>query len=309
MTVLVTGATGTVGRQVVRSLLDRGRKVRALTRDPARADLPEDVEVIRGDLADAGGLEAAFDGATAAHLITFGEGYRPLANGRDLVDLAERAGVGKVTVLAGWQEGTLEPAVRASGGLEWTFLEPVQFMANFLADWGEPLRTTGRVREPYGDRQSPPVDEHDIGAVAATVLTQDGHGGRSYHLTGPEVLTARRMVGIIAEVTGRDLRFEELTPEQVRREWSVPGAGRRCRSSTRSRRRPASARPTWWRSCCRCTAPPTSTAPCSPTRWRRSSAAPAHVRPVGGRARPSLPARASLSRRPGGRGLTPSSRL
>ncbi|GAA4950642.1 uncharacterized protein YbjT (DUF2867 family) [Nonomuraea thailandensis] len=223
MTVLVTGATGTVGRQVVRSLLDRGRKVRALTRDPARADLPEDVEVIRGDLADAGGLEAAFDGATAAHLITFGEGYRPLANGRDLVDLAERAGVGKVTVLAGWQEGTLEPAVRASGGLEWTFLEPVQFMANFLADWGEPLRTTGRVREPYGDRQSPPVDEHDIGAVAATVLTQDGHGGRSYHLTGPEVLTARRMVGIIAEVTGRDLRFEELTPEQVRREWSVPG--------------------------------------------------------------------------------------
>ncbi|MGI5154023.1 SDR family oxidoreductase [Microbispora sp. CA-102843] len=222
MTILVTGATGTVGRQVVRHLLERGRKVRALTRDPGRAVLPYGVEAAAGDLTDAAGLEAAFDGVTAVHLINFGVGYRPLTNGRDIVDLAERAGVGKATVLGGWQEGTLEPAVRASG-LEWTFLRPMQFMANFLNDWGESLRTTGRVREPYGDRQSPPVDEYDIGAVAAAVLTQDGHGGRSYHLTGPEVLTARRMVAIIAEATGHDLRFEELTPDQVRREWSVPG--------------------------------------------------------------------------------------
>ncbi|WP_206068235.1 hypothetical protein [Nonomuraea composti] len=60
-------------------------------------------------------------------------------------------------------------------------------MANALTDRAGPLRATGRVREPYGDRESPPIDEHDIGAVAATVLTQDGHAGRSYHLTGPEV--------------------------------------------------------------------------------------------------------------------------
>ncbi|MEV4296505.1 NmrA family NAD(P)-binding protein [Microbispora rosea] len=221
MTILVTGATGTVGRQVVRHLLERGAKVRALTRDPGRAVLPYGVEAVGGDLTDAAGLEGAFNGVTAVHLINFGVGYRPLANGRDIVALAERAGVAKATVLGGWQEGTLEPAVRASG-LEWTLLRPTQFMANFLNDWGESLRTTGRVREPYGDRQSPPVDEYDIGAVAAAVLTQDGHGGRSYHLTGPEVLTARRMVAIIAEATGRDLRFEELTPDEVRREWSVP---------------------------------------------------------------------------------------
>ncbi|MFC4118012.1 NmrA family NAD(P)-binding protein [Nonomuraea zeae] len=221
MTVLVTGATGTVGRQVVRHLLGRGQKVRALTRDPGRAVLPDGVEVVAGDLAAAVGLEEAFDGVTAAHLINFGGDYRRLTNGRQIVDLAERAGVGKVTVLVGWQEGTLEQAIRA-GGLEWTFLQPLQFMANSLTDWGEALRTSGRVREPYGDRKSPPIDESDIGAVAATVLTQDGHGGRSYLLTGPEVLTARRMVAIIGEATGRDLRFEELTPDQVREEWSAP---------------------------------------------------------------------------------------
>jgi hypothetical protein len=67
------------------------------------------------------------------------------------------------------------------------------------------------------------VDESDIGAVAATVLTKDGHGGTSYHLTGPEVLTPRQMVGIIGEATGRRLRFEELTPDQVRQEWGRAG--------------------------------------------------------------------------------------
>ncbi|TDD15009.1 SDR family oxidoreductase [Nonomuraea diastatica] len=222
MTILVTGATGTIGRQVVRHLIERGQQVRALTRDPSRAVLPEGVEVAAGDLTDAASLEAAFDGVSAVHLINFGGDYQPLTNGRHIVDLAEKAGIGKTTILAGWQEGMLEPAVKSSR-LEWTFLQPVQFMANFLTDWGESLRTTGRVREPYGDRKSPPIDEYDIGAVAATVLTQDGHGGGSYHLTGPEVLSARQMVAIIGEATGRHLRFEELTPDQVRREWSVAG--------------------------------------------------------------------------------------
>ncbi|MGR6917482.1 NmrA family NAD(P)-binding protein [[Actinomadura] parvosata] len=222
MTILVTGATGTVGRHVVRHLLDHGQRVRALTRHPARAALPAGVEVAEGDLTSAAGLEAAFDGVTAAHLINFGGDYRPLGNGPRIVELAERAGVGRVTVLGGWREGTLEPALRTSR-LEWTFLQPVQFMANALTDWAGPLRATGRVREPYGDRKSPPIDEHDIGAVAATVLTQDGHAGRSYHLTGPEVLTARAMVAILAEATGRDLRFDELTPDQVRREWVAEG--------------------------------------------------------------------------------------
>jgi uncharacterized protein YbjT (DUF2867 family) len=145
MTILVAGATGTVGRHIIRHLLERGLPVRALTRNPAAAALPAAVGVVAGNLTHAGTLEAAFDGVTAAHLINFGGGYRTLTNGGQIIDLAVRAGVRRATVLSGWHEGTLEPAVRSSP-LEWTFLNPVQFMANLLADWGEALRTGDVVR-------------------------------------------------------------------------------------------------------------------------------------------------------------------
>lgn len=146
MTVLVTGATGSVGRHVVSHLPRGGHRVRALTPDPARADLPESVEVVAGDLTDAATLAPVFDGVRAAHLINFGHDYRPLRSGARIVELAARAGVRRVTVLGGWEEGTLEPAARASG-LEWTCLRPVEFMGNTLVDWGERLRRDGVVRE------------------------------------------------------------------------------------------------------------------------------------------------------------------
>lgn len=223
MTVLVTGATGTVGGHVVRHLLNAGHQVRALTRDPARSALPDGVHVVAGDLTDTATLAAAFDGVTAAHLINFTGDYRPLPNGPRLVDLAVRVGVRKVTMLGGWQESTLEPAVRSSG-LEWTQLQPIEFMGNTLADWAPRLRAEGRVREPYGDRKSAPVHEADIAAVAAAALTEDGHAGRTYALSGPEVLTPRDKIRILGEATGRDLIFEELTPEQARKEWGEEGA-------------------------------------------------------------------------------------
>jgi uncharacterized protein YbjT (DUF2867 family) len=222
MTVLVTGATGTVGSHIVQHLLRAGRKVRALTRDPATADLPEGVEVVAGDLNDVATLTPAFDGVTAAHLINFSKDYKPLRNGQQIVDLALRAGVRKVTILGGWEEGTLEPAARSST-LEWTHLRPIEFMSNTLADWGERLRSDGVIREPYGDRKSAPVHESDIGAVAAVALTEDGHAGRAYTLTGPEVLTPRDKIRILGEATGRNLTFEELTPDQTRKQWAEEG--------------------------------------------------------------------------------------
>jgi uncharacterized protein YbjT (DUF2867 family) len=223
MTVLVTGATGTVGRLLVHHLLEAGQQVRALTRNPAAAALPDGVEVVAGDVTDAATLAPAFDGVTAAHLITFGGRYRPLTNGPEIVEQAVRAGVRGVTLLGGWQEGSLEPAVRDSE-LEWTHLLPVEFMANTLTDWGALLRTKGVVREPYGDRKSPPVHESDIAAVAAVALTRDGHAGKAYSLTGPALITPREKVRILAAAAGRDLRFEELTPDQARKEWVEEGA-------------------------------------------------------------------------------------
>jgi uncharacterized protein YbjT (DUF2867 family) len=221
-TILVTGATGTVGRHLVARLIEEGHKVRALTRNPATAGLPDEVDVLAGDLTDVTGLRAAFDGVTAAHLINFAGQYQTLTNGKEIVQAAQDAGVGRVTMLGGWQEGTLEPAVRESG-LEWTQLRPLRFMSNVLYDWGPALRGAGVVREPYGDRPSPPVHEADIAAVAAVALTTSGHAGQSYLITGPEVLTPRQEIAVLAEKTGRDLRFEELSPDRARAEWLADG--------------------------------------------------------------------------------------
>ena len=120
MTILVTGATGTVGRHVVGELVRAGHAVRALTRNPAKADLPEGVEVVAGDLAVPDSLTAAFDGVTAAHLINFaGEGYAPLGTGPQIVELAAKSGVRRVTVLGGRAEAVRRPAPRGDSPGRW----------------------------------------------------------------------------------------------------------------------------------------------------------------------------------------------
>ncbi|MFI0978311.1 SDR family oxidoreductase [Streptomyces sp. NPDC021093] len=217
--VLVTGATGTVGRQVVAELLARGASVRALTRDPAKADFPAEVEVVRGDLTDPASLAPALEGVEAAHLIVFGEGYAPLDTGEEIVALAAKAGVRRLTVLHGGGESPLEDAVRGNGlGLRWTVLMPVEFMANALG-WADGIRSHGRIEEPYADRLSSMVHEADIGAVAAVALLDEArdarHHGRAYVITGPDVLTLHDKVRVIGAARGEPVGLVELTEGQA----------------------------------------------------------------------------------------------
>ncbi|MGI5356476.1 NAD(P)H-binding protein [Streptomyces sp. CA-252508] len=219
---LVTGATGTVGRQVVAELLRLGRPVRALTRDPAKADLPGGVEVVRGDLTDPEGLTAALDGVSGLHLITFGgEYFAPLETGPRIVELAREAGVRRVTVLNGGGPTPLEDAVRASD-LPWTVVMPVEFMANAL-EWADGIRTRDEVCEPFTGRLSAMVHEGDIGAVAAVALTEDGHAGQEYLVTGPELLTVRDKTDAIAAARGRAVRLVELSEEEAVARWRAEG--------------------------------------------------------------------------------------
>ncbi|WP_351234867.1 NAD(P)H-binding protein [Streptomyces sp. NPDC002133] len=221
---LVTGATGTVGRQVVAELLARGHAVRALTRDPAKAkaSLPAVVEVVQGDLTDPDSLIPALEGIAGLHLITFGGEYMaPLETGPRIVELARKAGVRRVTVLHGGDRTPLQDAVMASD-LAWTVLMPVEFMANAL-EWAESVRTEDTVGEPFTDRLSAMVHEADIGAVGAVALTEDGHGGRSYVITGPEVLTLRDKVDAIAAARGKAVELVELTPEEAVGRWRAAG--------------------------------------------------------------------------------------
>ncbi|MGV9315862.1 NmrA family NAD(P)-binding protein [Streptomyces sp. NPDC003691] len=222
MTNLVAGATGTVGRQLVAELLDRGQAVRALTRDLTKADFPAGVEVFEGDLTDPESLVAALKGVTGLHLITFGGPYlTPLETGPRILELAREAGVRRMTVLNGGGDTPLETAVRESG-FDWTVVMPVEFMANALS-WADGIRERDEVREPFVDRLSAMVHEGDIGAVAAVALSEEGHAGRTYLLSGPEVLTVKDKTEILARARGRSIALVELSRDEAVAQWRAAG--------------------------------------------------------------------------------------
>jgi uncharacterized protein YbjT (DUF2867 family) len=220
--ILVSGATGNVGRPLVEQLLAAGHRVRALTRNPDKADLPAGAELFAGNLADTASLTDAFTGMTAAHLISFGDDYTPLTNGAELVELASKAGVRRMTVLKGDPEKTdLDRAVEASG-IDHTYLAPVEFMSNTL-EWADSIREEGIVRDAFPTIRSAMVHEADIASVAATALTTSGHAGKEYWLTGPEALTAPEKVRVLSEVLDREVTFVELTQEEIVTRWRQQG--------------------------------------------------------------------------------------
>jgi uncharacterized protein YbjT (DUF2867 family) len=219
MKVLVTGATGNVGRNVVAQLAQAGISVRAMSRNPK--DFPDGVEGVRGDLAEPSTV--AFHGVDAVFLFPYE------ATAAELVERARAAGVGRIVVLSSGAfddgfhgaEFATEQAVAASD-LEWTAVRPGEFMANTL-EWADDIRSSGLVRAPWGDAPSLMVHEADIAAVAVTALLADGHNGAKYTVTGPEWITPREQVAAIGAAIGRDLRFAELTPEQAREHWLSRG--------------------------------------------------------------------------------------
>ncbi|XVU24384.1 SDR family oxidoreductase [Actinoplanes sp. CA-054009] len=211
MTVLVTGATGNVGRMVVDELLARGASdVRALTVDPAKAALPPEVEVVRGFVGRPATLPAALTGVDVMYLAP----HIPTA--ATACRMAADAGVRRIVDLAGakgdhWQ--AIEDAVEASG-VPWTHLEPGEFMAN--ADlWAPQIRAGDEVRDAYGTVANAAIAQEDIAAVAAHVILTEGHEGKSYELTGPETLTRREKVAAIGRALGRDLAYIELPYDQA----------------------------------------------------------------------------------------------
>jgi uncharacterized protein YbjT (DUF2867 family) len=230
--ILVTGATGKVGGEAVRLLLDGGADVKAVTRDPARATatLPAGARVVGGDPSQPDTLARALPGVEAIFL-------NPLAVGggaRELLSLAADAGVQRVVVLSAttveYPVGleafadafrAVEDAARASG-LQWTFLRCADFDANALA-WAPSIRAQGAVYGVYSEAATSPIHEDDIGAVAAITLVDAGHAGRSYLLTGPQSLTQPDKVRIIGDAIGRELSFVEVSPDQLREAMLAQG--------------------------------------------------------------------------------------
>ena len=221
--IVVTGATGNVGRNLVAGLTAGGLAVRALTRDPAAARVPPGVEAVRFDWTMPETFAAAVADATAVFVNaaavggSAGEFLTAAKNGgaRRAVMLSSFAvRDGDQTYSIGTQHKNLEDLVKASG-LDWTFLRCGGFATNTLG-WAPMIRAEGVVRAPYGKAATALLAKRDIAAAAARVLAEEGHAGTTYILTGQESLTQIEQADAIGAAIGRPLRFEELPAEMFR---------------------------------------------------------------------------------------------
>jgi uncharacterized protein YbjT (DUF2867 family) len=228
--ILVTGATGTVGREAIDVLQARGAEVAAVTRDPSTAALPDGVHVVGADPSKPQTLTAALGGVEAVLLSP-----RAVSGATaELLSMAADRGAKRVVVLSAAtvkypvgqrrfveQFESAEEAAKASG-LAWTFLRSADFAANALA-WAPQIRATGVVRGAYGNAATSPIHQRDIATIAADALLNAGHEGRSYVLTGPQSLNQYDKVRLIGQALGRELSFAEMPPEQVRQGMLAQG--------------------------------------------------------------------------------------
>jgi uncharacterized protein YbjT (DUF2867 family) len=235
---LVTGATGTIGRQVVAQLLQHARhpsaEVRVMARRPERLTLPREVEVVPGDFTDPGTVErAAKDVDTVFLLWTASpEAVAPA------IDALSRHARRTVFLTSPYQtphpffqqpnamaamHADIEQRIHRSG-MQWTFVRPGMFAANAINWWGRQIREGDVVRWPYGDAATAPVHEMDIAAFVVEALMSDRLIGTDYVITGPESLTLREQVLTIGEAAGKRLRFQEIPPEETSTVLPAPPA-------------------------------------------------------------------------------------
>ena len=238
--ILVTGATGKVGQELVRRLSEARVEFRALVRSAGKAQAIREAggEAVVGDLSDAAAVEEALRGAERLFVLTNSLPDQPATEAR-LVDAAKEAGVWHVVKLSTSGADAAEPPlflklhrdaerhIEASG-LEWTFLRPNFFMQNYL-DFADAIRAQRVLACPAGAGRHADVDARDVGEVAARVLTESGHEGRAYELTGREAYSFDDVARRIGTISGREVRFVDLSPEEGRRalitagesEWSA----------------------------------------------------------------------------------------
>lgn len=223
--ILVTGATGNIGSALLRELrLSGAAPVRGLTRAVGRVSFPEGVEAVEGDLAQAESLKAALKGVRSLFLLA-GVGTE-----EEVIEAARQAGVEHVVLvssitaqthphLPGAGDNLAAERLLKDSGMAWTILRPTQFASNTLW-WAQSIRDQGVVRAPYADMGLPTIHPADIAAMARVALTEPGHRGRTYALTGPERVTVRQQVATIAAVLGREVALIEISREEAHRQMA-----------------------------------------------------------------------------------------
>ena len=223
--IVVTGATGNIGRTLVPLLAEAGKDVVAVSRRPRPEGLPAGSRHAQADVGNSASMRPVLDGADALFILLGGELNSHGESPNALLDAALDAGVKRIVLLSSQINSTrpealshtrlrdFEAAVRASGA-DFTILRPGGFASNTLA-WAEPVRAKRTIFAPFGDVALPVVDPADIAAVAAAALREEGHAGRTYELTGPEAVSPRRQAAVISQALGEEVAFVELSREQA----------------------------------------------------------------------------------------------
>lgn len=239
--ILLTGATGNSGSEVAQQLGTKGARFRALARNPAKATTLKNsgAEIVAGDLADPASLGAAFEGVDTVFLLA-----PPLPNQEELeanlLDAAKKARVRRIVKFSAMTadpkstsrfpraHGKIEEKIRASG-LAWTFIRPTFFMQNMLG-LAEMVKG-GTIYQPAGKSRASFVDTRDIAAVAVAALTEPGHDGKAYDVTGPELLNYDDVAAIFSKVTGRTVKYQDIPPQAAKQammgmgipQWNADG--------------------------------------------------------------------------------------
>jgi uncharacterized protein YbjT (DUF2867 family) len=224
--IVVTGATGTIGKDVVKELREMDARFRVVARDPEKArKLLGDVQIVRGDLGDRASLDAAFEGGTKLFLLGPGSPTQ-VADQHNAIEAAKAAGVTHVVrssafvsdqesaVSLGRWHGQTDNELRRSG-LKWTILQPEAFMQNLLGSAGT-IKQQGAIYGTAKDGKIAMIDARDIARVAARALVDPGHEGKTYVLTGPEAIDYARVAETFSHVLGRPVKYVDLAPEQAR---------------------------------------------------------------------------------------------
>jgi uncharacterized protein YbjT (DUF2867 family) len=226
MTILVTNANGKVGSQVVSALVVAGQDVRVGARSPdkAAAQFPG-ARVVRFDYSDLATIENALAGVTA---VFTSAPYELLPGAElDLIAAAQRLGVKRVVKLSALgveadssnPHSVVEAELRTSG-LSWTVVRPTFFMQNYATMAATGIRGQGAIYEPAGDGKSSFIDTRDIAAVVVKALTEPGHEGKTYPLTGPEALDRSEVASIIGDACGKSVRYVPVDDAALREAMS-----------------------------------------------------------------------------------------
>jgi uncharacterized protein YbjT (DUF2867 family) len=231
--ILVTGATGNIGRALVQKFVTAGIPVRALVRTPEKAQqiAASNVEIVIGDFTQPDSVSVALQGVEKLFLLSSLEPNLPQLQ-QQVIQLAKQAGVKHVVKLSAenadpqsalaiyrWH-GEVEHSL-ATSGLGWTHLRPGYFMQNLLMS-SATIQAQNSLFS-VQDEITAAIDARDIAAVAFEVLTGSGHDRKIYHLTGAEVLSFSDMLQQLGQILGRDLQLVRLSPKDYRQGMTSAG--------------------------------------------------------------------------------------